>query len=105
MIDATLRRKRLEQEARDPSVAVILLDFVLGSIASPDPVGDLLATVRRTRASGICVAGSVCGTNEDRQSLETQERALKEAGALVFASSAQAASFCREAALLLGGAG
>jgi FdrA protein len=101
MIDGTLRRKRLEQEARDPSVAVVLLDFVLGSIASPDPVGDLLATVRSIRANGICVAASVCGTNEDRQSLEMQERSLKDAGALVFASSAQAASFCREAALQL----
>ncbi|MBV9190725.1 MAG: hypothetical protein JO292_13570 [Betaproteobacteria bacterium] len=103
MIDATLRRRRLEQEARDPSVAVILLDFVLGSIASADPVSDLLGAIQSIRTMGICVAASVCGTNEDRQSLEMQERSLRRAGAMVFASSAQAASFCREAALLLGG--
>ena len=42
MIDATLRRQRLQQEGADPSVAVILLDFILGAVSSDDPVGDLL---------------------------------------------------------------
>ena len=107
MIDATERRLRLAHEARDPSVAVILLDFILGAIASADPVGDLLDRVREirdaARASGrhLCVAASVCGTDDDRQSLQRQVRALEDAGVIVFASSAQAAIFCREAALLL----
>jgi len=100
MIDATLRRQRLEQEARDPSVAVILLDFVLGAIASRDPAGDLLPAIRAARGK-LCFAASVCGTDEDAQSLAGQTRALEDAGVLVFPSSAQAAGFCREAALLL----
>jgi succinyl-CoA synthetase alpha subunit len=107
MIDATERRLRLVQEGNDPSVAVILLDFILGAIASADPVGDLLDRIGEARNSArangrhLCMAASVCGTEDDRQSLQRQVRALEDAGVLVFASSAQAAIFAREAALLL----
>ncbi len=107
MIDATLRRQRLAQEGADPSVAVILLDFILGAVSSSDPVGDLLDAIRgaqaaaRRRGDHLCIAASVCGTEEDAQGLEAQSRALRDAGVLVFASSAQAAAFCREAVLLL----
>jgi succinyl-CoA synthetase alpha subunit len=107
MIDATERKIRLGNEGSDPSVAVILLDFILGAIASADPVGDLLERMRevrdaaRARGRHVCVAASVCGTEDDGQSLQRQVRALEDTGALVFASSAQAATFAREAALLL----
>jgi succinyl-CoA synthetase alpha subunit len=107
MIDASLRRKRLEREGEDPSVAVILLDFILGAISSPDPVGDLLGAVRnvqdkaRSRGGHLCVVASVCGTDKDKQGLESQKAALTEAGVLVFPSGAKAANFCREAALML----
>lgn len=107
MIDATLRRKRLEQEGRDPTVAVVLLDFILGAIASRDPVGDMLEAIRGARQAAaargghLCVVASVCGTDGDTQGLEGQVRALVEAGALVFPSNAQAAEFCREARLQL----
>jgi hypothetical protein len=49
MIDATLRRERILQEAQDPQVAVLLLDFVLGYNASSDPVGDLLGSILEAR--------------------------------------------------------
>ena len=107
MIDGSQRRKRLEREGKDPAAAVILLDFVLGAIASRDPVGEMLGTLRdikeAARAGGnhLCIAASVCGTEEDRQGLDGQKRALTEAGVIVFPSSAQAAAFCREAARLL----
>jgi len=107
MIDATLRRKRLGQEGEDPGVAVVLLDFILGAIASRDPVGDLLPGIRsaqeaaRGRGGHLCVVASVCGTEEDAQGLQAQTRALAEAGVLVFPSGARAAAFCRDAALLL----
>jgi len=102
MIDATLRRRRLEQEGQDPTVAVLLLDFVLGAISAGDPVGDLLGAIRgaqesnRRRGGHLCVAASVCGTDGDRQGLERQARALMDAGALVFPSAALAAGFCCE---------
>jgi FdrA protein len=47
MIDATERRKRILAEAEDPEVANLLLDFILGNIASPDPVGDFRRGDRR----------------------------------------------------------
>ncbi len=109
MIDAALRRKRLAREGEDPSVAVLLLDFILGAISSRDPVGDLLPALRgaqeaaRRRGGHLCCCASVCGTGADAQGLEAQRGALEEAGVLVFPSSAQAAAFCREALLLLKG--
>ena len=97
MIDGTQRRRRLEKELRDPSVGVLLLDFILGTLSSPDPVGEVLDLL----PGGLCVAASVCGTEGDTQGLESQVRALKEAGVRVFPTAAQAARFCRDVALTL----
>ncbi len=108
MIDATLRRKRLIQEGSDPTVAVILLDFILGAISSRDPVGDLLGAIRqsaedaRRRGGYLCMVASVCGTDEDAQDLRRQRSDLETAGVRVFPSAAQAAAFCAEVALRLG---
>lgn len=107
MIDASLRRKRLEQEGNDPTVAVLLLDFILGAISSRNPVGDLLEALgtaqeaAHRRGGHLCVVASVCGTDDDAQGLQAQTRALTEAGVLVFPSHALAAAFCAEAMLLL----
>lgn len=107
MIDAGLRRSRLEQEGQDPTVALVLLDFILGAISSRDPVGDLLDAVRgaqaaaRRRGGHLCVVASVCGTDGDAQGLDAQARALTDAGVIAFPSNAQAALFCREAMLEL----
>jgi hypothetical protein len=109
MIDATLRKARVAAEGRDPGVALLLLDFILGSISSADPVGDLIdavseaKTVHGGRGGHLSVAASVCGTSDDAQGLEAQSRMLRDAGVLVFPSSAQAALFSREVALLLAG--
>lgn len=108
MIDATLRGRRLALEGEDPQVAVILLDIVLGAVAAPDPAGDLLEAIAaaqeaaRRRGGHLCLAASVCGTDGDAQGLAAQATALERAGVRLFATSAQAAAFCREAALLLG---
>ena len=104
MIDSSLRAERVLAEAEDPQVAVLLLDFVLGYNASPDPVGDLLEAileakrVARQRGGFLCVLASVCGTDHDPQDIRAQTRALEEAGVLVLPSSAQAAYFSRELA-------
>ena len=50
MIDFTARTERLLAEARDPSVAVIVLDVVLGYGANADPAGELAPAVREARA-------------------------------------------------------
>ena len=107
MIDATLRRERILAEAQDPQVSVLLLDFILGYNASPDPVGDLLETIAKAkftasqRGGFLSVVASVCGTDGDPQNLQEQTRALEEAGVVVLPSSAQAALFSRMLALSL----
>lgn len=109
MIDATQRRERIVAEAQDPQVAVLLLDFVLGYNASPDPVGDLLEAIARAKLTAgqrggfLSVVASVCGTEDDPQDLQRQTTALEGAGVVVLPSSAQAALFARTLALNLNG--
>ena len=102
MIDGTLRRQRILVESADPSVAVLLLDFILGYNASPDPVGEILDAVvegrrQRPRQAGeLVVVASICGTAGDPQGLRRQTELLDEAGVLVFHTNARASTFCRE---------
>lgn len=93
MIDATLRRERILAEIADPSVAVLLVDFILGYNASPDPVGDLVGALARARERNIAVVASVCGTEGDSQGLRKQVRALEDIGVCVLPSSAAAAEY------------
>jgi FdrA protein len=106
MIDQTLRRERILQEAADPEVAVILFDVVLGYGAHPDPAGELAITFEaaRSRAAaagrGLALVGSVCGTAGDPQDLHREEAALRAAGVLLAESNAQAVAL---AARIAGG--
>jgi hypothetical protein len=96
MIDQTLRRERILQEAADPEVAVILLDVVLGYGAHPDPARELASTLLEAKAQaraagrGLALVGSVCGTAGDPQDLPRQEAVLQAAGVLLADSNAQA---------------
>jgi FdrA protein len=98
MLDNDLRRRRLLQEARDPRVAVILLDVVLGFGAHPDPAAELGLAIREARslarAAGrrLIVVASVTGTDQDPQVRSAQVARLKQAGAVVCDSNAQAAA-------------
>ena len=97
MIDNDLRVRRLLQEARDPSVAVIVLDVVLGHGAHRDPTVELGQAIReaRAQASGegreLVVIASVTGTEGDPQTLSRQVRVLEEVGVLVAPCNAAAA--------------
>ena len=97
MIDPSLRNERLLDEAADPEVAVLLLDFVLGYNASSDPVGDMLDAIAQSKAiaqqSGrhLAVVASVCGTDEDPQDRQSQIQKLETEDVIVAPSSAQAA--------------
>ncbi len=102
MIDGTLRKQRILTESRDPQIAILLLDFILGYNASMDPVGELFDAILearqnvKKRGGNLTVVASVCGTDGDPQDLNLQIKLLKEAGAIVFRSNAKAASFCCE---------
>ena len=99
MMDNDLRLRRLEIEANDPEVAIILLDVVLGYGAHPDPASELAPAIKgaKTRAekSGryLEVIAVASGTDEDPQDLNAQIQQLEEAGARVFTSNDAAAIF------------
>jgi len=99
MIDGTLRRRRILDECADASVGVLLLDFILGYNASPDPVSDVLEAIvegphRRPREAGpLTVVASICGTEGDPQGLERQADLLRQAGVIVLRSNAAAARY------------
>jgi len=102
MIDGTMRKQRIIAEGRDPNVAVLLLDFILGYNASEDPVGDLLDSILQAKQTmqayggRLAVVASICGTDGDPQDLNLQRRLLEDSGVIVFQSSAKAALFCSQ---------
>jgi len=94
MIDNDLRVRRLLQEARDPEVAVIMLDVVIGYGAHPDPASELGPATRRAKQLAdreLIIVASVTGTEQDPQRLSAQVAALKSAGVIVCESNAAAA--------------
>jgi FdrA protein len=107
MIDGTLRREWILQAANNPSTAVILLDFVLGYGAHPDPVGELLPAIQqathpaREGSRHVALVASVCGTDQDRQRRSAQIDALRAHGVIVMPSNAQAARLAAEIAASL----
>ncbi len=102
MIDPSLRIERLLQEARDPSVAVILLDVVLGYGGHEDPAGVLAPAIRESKSAAarhgrhLPIVCFVCGTEEDPQILSVQGGKLIHEGVLLAPSSAAAATLAAE---------
>jgi FdrA protein len=89
MMDNELRIRRLEEEARDPTVAVIMLDVVIGYGSHPDPASELAPAIARVRSEAqkagryLEVITVVTGTDEDPQNIKSQIKQLKDAGAWV----------------------
>ena len=100
MIDGTLRAQRIINESLDPEAAILLLDFILGTNAAQDPVGDIVGAIlegRRRRpkeAGGLTVVASICGTEGDPQDPSGQSEDLTNAGVHVFWSNARATKYC-----------
>ncbi|MFB0536250.1 MAG: acyl-CoA synthetase FdrA [Anaerolineae bacterium] len=99
MMDNDLRIRRLQQEADDPEVAVILLDVVLGYGAHADPAGELAPAITRARVGAeeagrhLEVVAIVVGTDEDPQDLNAQVQQLKAAGVQVETSNEAAVRY------------
>ena len=93
MMDNELRIRRMQREADDPEVALILLDVVLGYGAHPDPASELAPAIADARASAeeagrhLEVVAVVVGTDEDPQNFDAQVGQLEAAGARVETSN------------------
>ena len=111
MMDNDLRIRRLEQEAADPEVAVILLDVVLGYGAHPDPAGELAPAIAGAVAAAaqagrhLEVVAVVVGTEEDPQDMAGQVERLREAGVHVYTSNEAAVRHAGRLARFLDAAG
>lgn len=97
MIEPSLRLPHIRDAARDPSVAVLLLDIVLGYGAHPDPAGATVPAIAEAkqiaRADGrhLEVVAYVCGTDADPQGRADQESKLAAAGVILAKSNARGA--------------
>lgn len=93
MIDPSTRIERFLQEAKDPEVGVIILDFVLGYGAHEDPVGVMLPAIKEAKALAeaegrhLEILGYVLGTDQDEQNLAEQIAKLDEVGVTISSSS------------------
>ncbi len=105
MIDPSLRLKRLQAEAKNSDVSVILLDIVLGYCSHPDHASVYAPAIRAAREQAnvanrpLTIVISLCGTEGDPQKLSLQAAQLRSAGAEVFTSNADAAQCCIDALL------
>jgi FdrA protein len=96
MIDYSLRTKRLVEEARDGSVAVILLDIVLGYGSNLDPLKEIIPAINQARSIAtensryLSIICSVTGTDNDPQNRSHVVKGLGETGVLVMESNASA---------------
>jgi FdrA protein len=91
MIDPAARKEIMQAEAFGDDIAAVLLDVVIGYGAHHDPAGEIAGTCADIVASGAAVVAYVLGAGADRQGFDKQRRTLREAGAIVTTSAAQAA--------------
>ena len=91
MIDPTARTEIMRAEAFGDDVAAVLLDVVLGYGSHPDPAGEIAVTCADLAAGGTAVVAYVLGARADRQGFERQRGTLRDAGAIVTGSAAEAA--------------
>lgn len=102
MIDPTNRISRLLQEARDPQVGVIAMDFVLGYGSHENPVGVMLDAIKEAKAIAardgrhLEILGYVLGTDLDTPSLKAQCQMLTDAGVIWASSSTNTGLLARE---------
>jgi len=91
MIDPVARTEIMRADAFGDDIAAVLLDVVLGYGSHPDPAGEIADTCADIVAGGAAVIAYVLGARADRQGLDRQRATLRDAGAIVTASAAEAA--------------
>ena len=101
MIDPSTRVDRILEESDDPSIAVMLLDCVLGFGSCDDPAGSMIPSLMKAKESAsrrggyLSVIASVTGTLADPQGFASQVAKLEQAGVVVMSSNYQAVQLAR----------
>ncbi len=96
MIDPSTRTERIDAEAGDDSIAVMLVDVVLGYGSHADPAGALVPSLVAAKQAAVkrggrlAVVASITGTPDDFQGYARQQATLEEAGIVVMPSNYQA---------------
>ena len=90
MIEPAMRSGALAETLADPTVAVVVLDIVLGTGSHPDPAAPVACALDAAPSDRPAVVASVCGTELDPQDYGAQRRALERAGVFVAGSNADA---------------
>ena len=94
MIDPSIRCLRLLKEASDPSVGVVLMDFVLGYGAHNDPAGYHARYIAQAReiaerdGRDLVFIARVVGVSGDPQNLDLQVDKLRGMGVYIYPSNA-----------------
>ena len=92
MIDSTVRDEELTKALSDTTLAVILLDVVIGFGTHPDPAGTIVRVVAAAGTERPIVVASVTGTDDDPQDRRTQLAKLVDGGIVVAPTNADAAT-------------
>jgi len=101
MIDPSTRTERMDREAEDAEMAVMLLDCVIGYGSHPDPAGAMADHIKSAKAAAVkrggylSVIASVTGTDGDFQGLSSQRAILEAAGVVVMPTNYQATMLVR----------
>ncbi len=95
MMDNDLRLRRMQEEAEDKEVGLILLDVVLGEGAHADPAKELAPAIAKHKKAhkDLEFVALVVGTDEDPQNLDEQVSAFEKAGAVVLRSVAETVAY------------
>jgi succinyl-CoA synthetase alpha subunit len=94
MIDPTVRQLRLVEEAKDPEVAVIIMDIMLGYGSHPDPAGAMCDSISKAKMIAkndgrvLAILAHVCGTDQDPQRRTEQIEKLRNVGVRTFPTNA-----------------
>ncbi|NTW44208.1 MAG: acyl-CoA synthetase FdrA [Anaerolineaceae bacterium] len=99
MMDNEMRIRRLLEESKDPEVAVIMLDVVIGFGSHPDPASEIAPAIVKAKQEAekagryLEVVVVATGTDEDPQNLDNQIAQLRAAGAWVSSSNEEVVNY------------
>jgi hypothetical protein len=98
MIDPSTRADRFKTDI-DDSVAVALMDVVIGYGSHEDPAGELAKSIREIKKNlknQVVFVASITGTEGDPQDLKHSQKVLEDEGVVVMPSNAQAVRFVQK---------